>query len=50
MFKHHKQIINNTKLQFINDPNVLALIINGCVVRGSAGPESDFYILKIGTG
>lgn len=40
-YDHHKQIINNIKLHFMNDPDVLALIINGSVARGLAGAESD---------
>ncbi|MFX1283021.1 MAG: nucleotidyltransferase family protein [Promethearchaeota archaeon] len=40
-FNHHKQIIYKLKQHFMDDPNVHALIINGSVARGSAGPESD---------
>jgi len=49
--EHHKQIINNLKQHFINDPNALALIINGSVTRGLAGPESDVdFVLVVSDG
>jgi len=48
-YKHHKQIVNNLKQHFMNDPNVYALIINGSVARGSAGPESDVDFVLVVT-
>ena len=47
--EHHKQIINKLKQHFMNDPNILALIINGSVARGSAGPESDVDFVLVVT-
>ncbi|MFX0016146.1 MAG: nucleotidyltransferase domain-containing protein [Promethearchaeota archaeon] len=47
LHEHHKQIINNIKLHFIHDPNVLAFITNGSVARGSAGPESDIDFILV---
>ncbi|MEI5907719.1 nucleotidyltransferase domain-containing protein [Bacillus spongiae] len=49
LFEHHKKVVNALTKQFIDDPNILALLIGGSVAKGYASENSDVDIMLVTT-